>query len=61
MALRQRVRTGLGDLWTMAGVIAGLRRTDACGVARVCIDRQRARTIGYEIVQAEVHNRGCRS
>ena len=45
----------------MAGVIDGLRRTDVWGVAQVRIDRQRDRTIGYEIVEADVHDGGRRS
>ena len=45
----------------MAGVIDGLRRTDVWGIAQVRIDRQRDRTTGYEIVQAEAHIGGCRS
>lgn len=61
MALGRWMRTGPGALWTMAGVIDGLRRTDVWAVAQVRIDRQRDRTIGYEIVQAEVHNGGRRS
>lgn len=60
-ALGQRVRKSLGALWTMAGVIAGLRRTDALGAAQVCIDRQRAWTIGYEIVKCQVHSGRRRS
>ena len=55
MALGRRVRTGRGALWTTAGVIAGLRRTYVCDVAKVCIDCQRAWTIGYEIVEAQLH------
>ena len=55
MALEQRVRTGRGALWTTSGVKAGLRRTDACNVAQVCIDGQRAWTTGYESVEAQVH------
>lgn len=62
MALGRWVKTGAPRaLGTMAGVINGLRRMDAWGVAQVRIDRQRARTIGYEIVQAEVHIGGCRN
>ena len=48
-----------GALWTMAGVIDGLRRMDVRGVAQVRTDRQRDCTIGYKIVQAEVHIGGC--
>ena len=59
MALGRWVRTGSGGLWTVAGVIDGLRRMNVWGVAQVRIDRQRDRTIGYEIIQAKVHNWGC--
>ena len=52
MASGRGVTTGLGALWAMAGVIAGLRRTDACCDAQVFIDRQRAWTIRCEIVEA---------
>ena len=61
MPLGRWVRTGAGALWTMAGVIDGLWRTNVWGVAQVRIDSQCDRTIGYEIVQAKFHNGGCRS
>ena len=61
MACGRRGRKSLGALRTMAGVIAGLRRMDAMDVAQVCIDHQRAWTVGYEIVKRQVHSGRRRS